>query len=482
MYQLFYELAIVTGALVMIIEGRRRHFGADRWVFAVGAWILGGMLGAELPRVIIGDAAAVRTAVGAVAGATLALVGAAILLRISVGEALDTTAIAIPIAGAFARLGCFAGECCQGIATSLPIGIADREGVTRHPTQLYEAAFDVAIATWLSRSRRRLEDGQRFLLSLGAMSAGRFVIEFVRDSEKIGPLSLAQWVVGPFAIACFAAVASDVRFPRARGAAASPLATAGLAAMLLQMPTLPTDSLPQRYSFWGIGIGGGLYTVHSVDERNCDSGPFNGWDRSHSYLGGSIEGGYLRQGSRWSGMAIRGRAQTSQDNAGQAVTTLGTGSPNPAPYSTRNMAAGVFADFIGHYGALTIGGSVGRIRLTGVALIDDSHNDPGTVMAGFPAIGIRLGPLHGPSLEARFGDETPLNAPMPIMTFAVAGGDDKGNRVRLGVSDAGAFIGGSFRTEHGLDLMPSFYFVPGAGQKHGAGGMAVRQWTKLPPK
>src|SRR4051812_26274084 len=298
MYQLFYELAIASGAIVMIVEGRRRQFSSEQCTLTVVAWIVGGTLGAELPHVLIGNAAAVRTAVGAVAGATLALCAAAVLLRLPVGAALDTTAIAIPIAGAFARLGCFAGECCQGLATSLPIGITDREGVMRHPTQLYEAAFDVAVAAWWSRSRRRVQAGHRFLISLGAMSVGRFVIEFVRDSEKIGPLSLAQWVVGPFAIACFACVVKDVRFPRVRAGAPPRLATVGLSALLLQMPVVPTDSFPQRFAFWGIGIGGGAYNVHSVDERNCDSGPFNEWDRSHTYLGGSVEAGYLRQGSR----------------------------------------------------------------------------------------------------------------------------------------------------------------------------------------
>jgi hypothetical protein len=309
---------------------------------------------------------------------------------------------------------------------------------------------------------------------------GRFAIEFLRDSEKLGPLSLAQWVVGPFAVICFAAVAKDLRFPTRRAGATPRLAATGMTALLLQMPAVPTDSFPQRFAFWGIGFGHGGYTLEHESDSSCDSGPFNEWTRFHKYYGGSIEGGYLRQGSEWSGIGFRGRASYSIDLADRAIVTLGS-MPNPGRYRTTNLSAGGFVDFNGKYAALTLGGTLGLVR-PALAGTFAEEKDPVDAWAGYPALGLRLGPLFGPSAEFRFGDDVPLNVPLPMMSLAVAGGDKKGNRLRLGVSDGGLFAAATIKGSNGIDILPSFYILGGEDIARRGGGIGVRQWTKLPPR
>jgi phosphatidylglycerol---prolipoprotein diacylglyceryl transferase len=523
-YQLFYLMAIVGGAAVIVVEGRRRQFDVERWAMCTTAWVIGGIVGATLPHLVLGELATTRTAVGAVAGATLAIAVAASLLRIRPGQALDATAIAIPIGGALARLGCFVADCCQGIATKLPIGIADAQGVVRHPTQLYESAVDVAIATWLvRRAPGRFRDGHRFLVSLGAMSSGRFAIEFLRDSDRLGPLSLAQWVVGPAALLCFAAVALDARLPRVKAEAPARvagiiaalailmlsatgtlgaletssmllavvagagfvsvrkgrIAPAGMAALMLQMPAPADSTFPQRFAFWGVGFGAGSYRAFHQDDHSCDSGPFNEWNRFHKYMGGSAEAGYLRQGSQWSGRGMRGRVSYSRDHADHAIATYGV-APNPSSYSVTNFSAGVFGDMTGHYAALTLGVTGGRMRPAVDGFLE-GEGDPMRPWAAYPAIGVRLGAIYGPSLELRFGDEAPLNIPMPLMTFAIGLGDKKGNRVRGGFSDMGIFAGGTFKAHNGLEIMPSLVILNDSRVSPRGGAMAIRQWRRLPP-
>jgi hypothetical protein len=256
------------------------------------------------------------------------------------------------------------------------------------------------------------------------------------------------------------------------------LVPAGAAALMLQMPAPVDSTFPQRFAFWGFGVGGGSYTLFH-DDSSCDSGPYTEWNRFHKYYGGSIEGGYMRQGGEWSGYTFRGRVSYSIDHADRARVTSGSLS-NPRSYSTTNLSAGGFVDLTGKYAALTVGGTLGRVRPALNGLFEGS-DDPHVPWQGYPGLGLRLGPLFGPSIEARLGDEMPLNIAMPLMTLALAGGDAKGNRIRLGVSEGGYFAGVTLKRPKGLDLTGTFHFVNVDRWDRLGGGMAVRQWTRLPP-
>ena len=122
-YSLFYSLAVIAAATSMYLAGSRRGWPSGAWAAAVLAWAVSGMAGALLPRLLLGDAVAYRTIVGAIAVSSLCLVVLARALRRDTADVLDTTAVAIPIGAALVRVGCFFAECCQGIATSLPIDL-----------------------------------------------------------------------------------------------------------------------------------------------------------------------------------------------------------------------------------------------------------------------------------------------------------------------------------------------------------------------
>src|SRR4051812_3672126 len=214
-YNLFYSLAISVAAGSMFLAGRRRGWSANGWALAVAAWVAAGMVGAMLPHVILGDIVAHRTSVGAVIFATLMLGVIARGLRRETADVLDTTAVAMPIGAAIVRIGCFFAECCQGIATSLPIGVAlHADDVPRHPVQLYESALEIIVAMLIARRARWARPGGKFATSLFAMCAVRFTTEFVRDNDKFGGLSLAQWIVLPLGTLCLIVVVSRRRSAR----------------------------------------------------------------------------------------------------------------------------------------------------------------------------------------------------------------------------------------------------------------------------
>lgn len=98
----------------------------------------------------------------------------------------------------FGRLGCFASGCCYGSACARPWAVTFHHplaheisgtplGVPLHPTQLYEAAFN--LANWLFLAalyRRRPRAGAVFAAYLIAYGAARFVIELFRGDPERG--------------------------------------------------------------------------------------------------------------------------------------------------------------------------------------------------------------------------------------------------------------------------------------------------------
>lgn len=89
---------------------------------------------------------------------------------------------------AIGRLGCFftgLSDRTYGIATTLPWGVDFGDGISRHPTQLYESAFVLILAALLHFGLRRriLPPGARFRLYFAGYFAFRFVIEFIKPQE-----------------------------------------------------------------------------------------------------------------------------------------------------------------------------------------------------------------------------------------------------------------------------------------------------------
>jgi phosphatidylglycerol---prolipoprotein diacylglyceryl transferase len=113
-------------------------------------------------------------------------------VRVKTGDSF-----AVPVAAALAigRLGCFAAGCCHGTVTSLPWAVDFGDGLHRHPTQLYESAFHLAVALVLAGLMRHgIFRGQLIKLYLIAYLIYRFLTEFIRP-EPVVALGLTgyQW-------------------------------------------------------------------------------------------------------------------------------------------------------------------------------------------------------------------------------------------------------------------------------------------------
>jgi phosphatidylglycerol---prolipoprotein diacylglyceryl transferase len=151
-----------------------------------------------------------KSIIGGIAGGYLGIVVSKRVIgyRRSTGDAY---ALAIPIATALGRVGCFLSELPLGTPTNLPWGVRVDPtaaaafptcpgcGGPMHPTMLYEIAFNVtaAILVWRFRSRVPVPGDALKLYLLGA-AIFRFLVEFIRTSPRQAlELTAPQWVLVP---------------------------------------------------------------------------------------------------------------------------------------------------------------------------------------------------------------------------------------------------------------------------------------------
>ncbi len=192
-------------ALGFLVAGRLAwRFGARdvpslsdrrRLVIVLGGAVLGALVGAKLLHALefapalaaaraplalwLGGKSIVGGLLGAIAGVELAKrqVG----IRAATGDAF-----VLPLTAGIAigRLGCFAAGLADGtygVPTHLPWGVDFGDGVARHPTQLYEALFVLAVGLALARWRTpTLRTGERFRFFVLAYMLFRFAVEFLK--------------------------------------------------------------------------------------------------------------------------------------------------------------------------------------------------------------------------------------------------------------------------------------------------------------
>jgi phosphatidylglycerol:prolipoprotein diacylglycerol transferase len=136
-----------------------------------------------------------KSILGALVGGYLGIVVAkrAFGYRQSTG---DCYALAIPVATAIGRVGCFLSELPLGTATTLPWGISVSPaaaanfavcpgcGGPMHPSMLYEIAFNLVAVAVIVRYRHLVPvRGDTLKLYLLAAGVFRFLVEFVRGNE-----------------------------------------------------------------------------------------------------------------------------------------------------------------------------------------------------------------------------------------------------------------------------------------------------------
>jgi phosphatidylglycerol:prolipoprotein diacylglycerol transferase len=221
----FTLLALAVGLAIYYRELRVRRWldGPIVWI-SLGA-ILGGALGARLITswehlevyAAFGDRPfseviehSGKSILGALAGGYLAIA----LLKRAFGYTRstgDAYLLAIPVATAIGRVGCFLSELPLGTHTTLPWGISvSREAaaafarcpgcdVPMHPSMLYEIGFNLIAIVVILRFRDRVPvPGDAVKLYLLAAGIFRFLVEFVRGNEPqaLG-LTGPQWVLIP---------------------------------------------------------------------------------------------------------------------------------------------------------------------------------------------------------------------------------------------------------------------------------------------
>jgi len=209
----FELLAYATG--VALIVGMRRRTGdvlsvRDRWSIAA-AGLVGGAIGARLlswlsePTLVWPTG---KTIVGGLAGGLIAveLTKRAMGVRTPTG---DLFALPLAVCIAIGRIGCFLSgldDHTYGTPTSWPTGVDFGDGIARHPTALYEAAFLAVLALGLVVLRsRQLRPGVEFKVFIIAYLGLRLALDFIKPEPVIAlGLSAIQWacvgVLGYYAI------------------------------------------------------------------------------------------------------------------------------------------------------------------------------------------------------------------------------------------------------------------------------------------
>lgn len=221
----FTVLAVVVGLAIYYRELRRRGWLDGTIIVVSIAAVAGALIGARVitawehleyytaldgvPLTVAIEQSG-KSLIGALAGGYL---GIAIAKRATAytRSTGDAYLLAIPVATAIGRVGCFLSELPLGTPTDLPWGIAVSPGaaaafarcpgcdVAMHPSMLYEIVFNVVAAVIIVRYRDRVPvpgDGLRlYLLAAGVF---RFLVEFVRANEPqaLG-LTGPQWVLIP---------------------------------------------------------------------------------------------------------------------------------------------------------------------------------------------------------------------------------------------------------------------------------------------
>ena len=117
----------------------------------------------------------------------------------------DLFAIPLCLGIAVGRIGCLLAGLADdtyGNATALPWGVDFGDGVSRHPTQVYEILFLAALAgVLLPLKTRPHPDGFLFRVFMASYLTWRLLIDFLKPDPVVAGMNLIQWAcVGGLAV------------------------------------------------------------------------------------------------------------------------------------------------------------------------------------------------------------------------------------------------------------------------------------------
>lgn len=207
----FETLAYAVAFRIYLWLRKRRGDAIDDahrwWVIAAAAF--GAALGSKMlylledPRLTLEqlrDPAALlggKTIVGALIGGLFAVEWTKKRLGIT-RRTGDLFALPLCVGIAIGRIGCFltgVEDHTAGVATELPWGVNFGDGVARHPTQLYEVLFVLALGAFLWHEMRKPHsEGDIFKFFMVAYFAFRLLCDFLKPDVRVFlVLSSIQW-------------------------------------------------------------------------------------------------------------------------------------------------------------------------------------------------------------------------------------------------------------------------------------------------
>lgn len=238
-----YGLMIAIGVIVAVrIWGKRMTLigvGGPEEAASIATWAVpAGVIGARLYHVAtewdrfsddLGSIFKVwKGGLGIPGGILLGAIAAVVVARkrnMDIGQMLWAVAPALPVAQAIGRLGNWWNQELFGRPTTLPWGLKiDAEkmpdgyapGTLFHPTFLYEALWNLALAVLLIVVGRRMmtsRPGRLMVLYVGGYGLGRFWVEGLRidPAKSGGGLRLNQWMAIAMIAGCLLYLLVDAR-------------------------------------------------------------------------------------------------------------------------------------------------------------------------------------------------------------------------------------------------------------------------------
>ena len=198
-----FEAIAYASAVILYFHIRRRSgrapFPPETILWLICGCLFGGWMGsklmvlaADLQRFVTADAwvrliGGGKSAVGAILGGLVGIefTKHKLQLRTQTGEFF---VYPLAVGTAIGRIGCFVtglDDQTHGDASNLPWAVDYGDGVPRHPTQLYEGIFVIALAVALHRfaARRALSAGMLFRLYLAGYFGFRLGLDFLKPRE-----------------------------------------------------------------------------------------------------------------------------------------------------------------------------------------------------------------------------------------------------------------------------------------------------------
>ena len=210
-----YALCIITGAVVAIWLTNKRYIsfgGSPETINELALWVIpAGVIGARLyhvassPEYFFGSSGNLSDIFKIWEGGLgiWGAIAAGVLVaywkfdrEISFAKLADAVAPGLLVAQGIGRFGnWFNGE-LYGSKTSLPWALKMADGNTYHPTFLYEALCNFALAIVLIKLTGKLAEGSLFDIYIAGYCTYRFFIEGIRIDEAhiFAGLRLNQWV------------------------------------------------------------------------------------------------------------------------------------------------------------------------------------------------------------------------------------------------------------------------------------------------